>query len=887
MKKLLIFAVILALMVPALIRADEPLFGDVQVNLDTEINENTDLIEFMLAKHGATRDDTHTTRETIDAIAKRSASGIIAPHFVQCWEDPYYFPRWTKRVTNDLKTNWKSPDGMYNIFVSSQVRTGYLAGGFKDYIPSMTVDAEKPLEKAIEELYKWFPRPDITIEGKKIQMTIGKKLMLINGIEQALDVPPLLIGGSTMVPLRAISQVLGAEINYDSATYTSTITKTKNGVTTIIEISVGSTTAYINDRPVTLSASPVLASGRVVVPFRFISEALGAEVSYDSATKTISMTETDILHVTKVAIDKTKELAKNIPLKVQKMVADYMLSMGFATKGVYRAFRKIPKDRWKDLFNIGRYFQLSTKDYSDQKLMDYLKTIMPEDQSALVFDMARELDYNELYNGALPLILSSTNLKNFLANPAEDGTKEAPGKPIDVTKIKFDLDTPFGKFIFDGMSAGNTYNCDEIWSVVDVGGNDTYLGPAAASTPERQVSAMIDMAGDDKYVSDKDDACSQGFGIVGIGILVDRAGNDTYESYDNSQGGSFGGVGLLWDEAGDDSFTGRDQTQGSGSFGVGNLVNVGGKDSYYCFMTGQGYGFSGGCGILIDSEGDDKYVGEPGTNNPEKNLTTPATGGHDNNRNYSFVQGAGWGARADMGDGHGLGGGTGILVDVTGDDWYECGVYGQATGYWFGTGVLADFKGNDHYEGSFFVQSGTAHMGMTELLDEEGNDEYHVWKAISQGGAHDFSVSWFIDKKGNDKYYMFEDTKNPDGTTTKTSGGVMLGSAITNSIGVHVDGEGDDYYECVQPSTQGYCLLRSGPVPDNYRYEEWCVGLFLDRGGNDTYLRTFTPTPQYPETWPAVKNNAMWKEVELPGNIKISIGFGLDCEKGKIPEIEW
>ncbi|MEZ4813186.1 MAG: hypothetical protein R2883_06905 [Caldisericia bacterium] len=509
-----------------------------------------------------------------------------------------------------------------------------------------------------------------------------------------------------------------------------------------------------------------------------------------------------------------------------------------------------------------------------------------------------------------PLITITEELKKFFADPREDSTekdadgKAIPGNEINLSKYNFELTLPFGKFAFNGKNEDNSWECDDYYSIIDLAGSDTYLGNAASTGMiSRPVSTVIDWAGDDLYSSDKTTVCSQAFGMMGVGILVDHAGNDEYKAYDNAQGGSFFGVGILLDEGGDDIFYGRNVTQGAGQFGVGNLLNFGGDDLYYCLGTSQAFGFVGGCGILADSEGDDTYLGETGyegegwsrTGKPGDGwgLQTAANHGHDNERNYTFVQGAGWGSRADMGDGHGMGGGIGILLDCKGDDFYECGVYGQATGYWFGTGILNDIEGNDSYRGSFFVQSGTAHMGLTELLDESGDDTYQVFKAISNGGAHDFSNSWFIDKEGDDNYLMYnvyneyDDDGNKTGETYKYAGGELCGGAITNSHGVHIDYGGDDNYELYTARSLGYCLQRTGPAGDSQRHWEWNVGLYINRGGNDTYNRTWEQENGVSEAWPEVANNACWKQVKQPGNLSLSIGFGLDVEEGIVPEAEW
>lgn len=879
MKKFIVLFLATLLIIPAAIRADEPMWGPVDTNLSQEINENTDLVAYMLGKQNVTKDDVHTSIETINNLIRRSCSGMVMPHFVQCWEDPFYFPRFVKRVTNDLSKSWNDPNdlGMYNLLVSSEIRNGYLSGGYPQYLPQMEADPKAPLQKAIEKMYKDEKKDEAILTGSTtIKLTIGSNIALVNGVEKKMTAPPIIVTGSTMLPLRDMAEMFGATIDFDAATKEITL---KLGKIKVV-VTIDSKKAFVNDKEVYLNPPPKIVNAKTYIPVRFITESFGATVSYDAATKTFEITKNTYIYPS----DLNKAAYEGVPLELQIPIAKYLLAQHNSAKYSKRALRKLPPGRLDDLYNIGRYQFLSTKDYDNKEFIDKLNATLPEDQTELQIDMAREYDYNDLYYGAFPLVMETINLKKFLKNPKTPDTKDGsgnvvPGKPVDINRA-FELLTPYGTFKFSGTGTSDTYDGYKYFSVVDVAGNDKYTGPVAATLPERLVSTVLDMNGDDTYTSTKDDPCSQGFGMLGVGFLNDYGGNDTYTSYDNSQGGSFFGIGYLWEEGGNDSFSGRNMNQGAASYGSGTLVNVGGKDRYYCFQVGQAFGFCGGTGILVDTEGDDTYIGEPGKTDPEKNLINPATGGHDNNRNYSFVQGAGWGRRADMSDGQGIGGGNGILVDVTGNDWYECGVYGQSTGYWFGTGILGDMAGDDHYEGSFFVQSGTAHMGLTELLDEKGNDTYKVWKAISQGGAHDFSVSWFIDKEGNDKYEMYEMVEGQ-----KTSGGVLCGSAITNSVAAHIDYAGDDTYDLVNSSSLGYCLLRSGPVPDNYRYEEWTAGIFINRGGNDTYNRALEVNA--PKGWPEPKNNAMWKEVTQPGNLLKSLGFGLDVETGKVLEAEW
>lgn len=779
MKKILFLILIVVFFITGTVMAEESV--NITYGPEKGITEDTDLIDYLFSMGNIERENVHISEDIMDFFVKKNTAGIISPHFVQCWHNPFYFPRFVKRVTTDLGNKWQGDNGIYNMFLSTMERNGYSLGRMENYILSMEPASEFPIEKAIKDMYLYSYGKDF-----------GEKII----------------------------------------------------------------TCRVDDKEETIKIN----SG----------------------------------------IEPESEAFAPVPLKVQRLIAEYLLSELNAVKYRNLAFRELSSDDFLKLYGKGTYLFLSGRDEENKTFMEMVEDKKGEASTELEFDMAKKLDYNDLYWGGMPLVMATIKMKKFLSAPGEDGTKdeagkEIPGPSIDISGIKIEFDTPYGIFAFNGREEDNDYDCNIYFSIVDAGGNDTYSGPGAASLPERPVSTIIDWSGNDLYISDENSPCSQGFGMMGYGILIDHSGNDSYKSYDNSQGGAFFGVGLLWDEGGNDSFEARNMTQGAAAYGVGNLINIGGKDSYYCFMCGQAFGYVGGSGILLDTEGDDTYIGETGESDPENKLINPASKGHDNNRNYSFVQGAGWGRRADLSDGHSMGGGTGILVDLKGNDIYECGVYGQATGYWYGTGILNDLEGDDSYNGSFYVQSGTAHMGMTELLDEGGNDTYRVWKAISQGGAHDFSLSWFIDKKGDDKYLCFEeeDEKDENGNSTgnkvKTSGGVMIGSAITNSIGVHIDYAGDDYYETVNSTTLGYCLMRTGPVPDSYRYDEWTSGIMIDRGGEDIYIRTIDLDIEkdLPSDWPVPENNSFWKEVSQPGNMKFSFGMGLDTEKGIVPEAEW
>ena len=108
----------------------------------------------------------------------------------------------------------------------------------------------------------------------------------INGSEISAEVPPTIIDGRTMVPVRAIFEAVGANIEFDAETKTITA---KNGDTTV-SMTVGANTVTVNDKEVQLDAPAVIVSGRTLAPARFVAETFGYDVQWDAENKIVKIT---------------------------------------------------------------------------------------------------------------------------------------------------------------------------------------------------------------------------------------------------------------------------------------------------------------------------------------------------------------------------------------------------------------------------------------------------------------------------------------------------------------------------------------------------------------------------------------------------------------------
>ncbi len=62
-----------------------------------------------------------------------------------------------------------------------------------------------------------------TGHGRTISLTIGSTQATVAGQPQTIDVAPFIVGATTFVPLRFISQALGAAVNWNDSTSTVTI----------------------------------------------------------------------------------------------------------------------------------------------------------------------------------------------------------------------------------------------------------------------------------------------------------------------------------------------------------------------------------------------------------------------------------------------------------------------------------------------------------------------------------------------------------------------------------------------------------------------------------------------------------------------------------------
>ncbi|MGE6578299.1 stalk domain-containing protein [Paenibacillus xylanexedens] len=125
----------------------------------------------------------------------------------------------------------------------------------------------------------------------------------INDAELSSAQAPVMKGGRVLVPLRSIFEGLDAKVQYTNRTKTIVATRDDQEV----KLTLGSKTAYINGEAISLDVPANTIKGNTMVPIRFVSEAFGEKVFWNSRNQRV-----DIKTTATPPVDETQYAAWNI-----------------------------------------------------------------------------------------------------------------------------------------------------------------------------------------------------------------------------------------------------------------------------------------------------------------------------------------------------------------------------------------------------------------------------------------------------------------------------------------------------------------------------------------------------------------------------------------------
>lgn len=122
---------------------------------------------------------------------------------------------------------------------------------------------------------------------------IGAKVTLNGEIVKFDNQYPIIENGTTLVPIRAVSEMLNANVTWDGENGIATV---KRGGKTI-ELHTGTSDAYINGEHYKLEVSAEVVNNRTLVPLRFVAEALDVGVTWHGETRMVELHDKTVVAV--------------------------------------------------------------------------------------------------------------------------------------------------------------------------------------------------------------------------------------------------------------------------------------------------------------------------------------------------------------------------------------------------------------------------------------------------------------------------------------------------------------------------------------------------------------------------------------------------------------
>jgi hypothetical protein len=98
---------------------------------------------------------------------------------------------------------------------------------------------------------------------------------------------PIMNADRVLVPLRGVLEKIGANVSWDPSTQTVRAYRTHSD----IKLVIGQDSAMVDGKSVNLDVPAQIVRGSTMVPLRFVGEALGEEVHWNSASNTVTIND--------------------------------------------------------------------------------------------------------------------------------------------------------------------------------------------------------------------------------------------------------------------------------------------------------------------------------------------------------------------------------------------------------------------------------------------------------------------------------------------------------------------------------------------------------------------------------------------------------------------
>ena len=263
------------------------------------------------------------------------------------------------------------------------------------------------------------------------------------------------------------------------------------------------------------------------------------------------------------------------------------------------------------LLAVGQAWDLRDEAFARVPPQDEARLRALDPASHEAAELAAPVDMRPLYEAAILLL---DTLEGAALPALQDAARTVPWPAAPL------VDNPVLRL---GGAGNDAIATDRILQI-DPAGNDLYRNNAGASTLldpatllQTPIAVSVDLAGDDVY--DRLPTVggyrppAQGSGLLGVGVLVDVEGEDSYSSGAYSNGAAGFGIGILREVRGHDAYVGGSNSLGTSAAAVGILRDDGGSDTYHAGSASGGASIAAPIflddtlGLLWDRAGGDFY----------------------------------------------------------------------------------------------------------------------------------------------------------------------------------------------------------------------------------------------------------------------------------------
>lgn len=278
--------------------------------------------------------------------------------------------------------------------------------------------------------------------------------VLVDGTPLDNNSEPISHSGKLIVPMRTIFERLGAQVDYEYGTITARLDQKE------IKLTVNQNKCRINNRPDIMPVAPIEYNGKTMIPLRFISQALNADVDYLNEHQLVLITSPSYKNALNSKNDelitKVKKYSnyKNLTMTNEKSIASYNMLKGNLQKSVGE-FKKYNKQIC-DLVLSGNSeaLNIANRDFNNIKTLqsnlgDLTNSL---DKDTLTNQLSKDL---KVYSTLLTYVYGLIVEEKSISNTSKEKMQAALTAEQVVTSDIIDIESKIRNNILTGRNGVN------------------------------------------------------------------------------------------------------------------------------------------------------------------------------------------------------------------------------------------------------------------------------------------------------------------------------------------------------------------------------------------------------------------------------------------------